>query len=166
MSTIKLDDAEVQRLFAEIDARLGDLTKPMAAIGDMLVKSTIQRFDEGINPEGVPWAAKSLETIDAYRQRSDSKNSKIDSRPLHGPSGDLSSTIYAETGPTSARVGSPKVYAATMQFGALKGEFGTASNNTPIPWGNIPARPFLGFSEDDRTAILETLTEWLEEADD
>ena len=166
MSTIKFNDAEVQEMFREIAARLGDLTEPMAAIGDMLVKSTIQRFDEGISPEGVPWAAKSLATIDAYRQRSESRNTKMDNRPLHGPSGSLSSTIYAQTGPTAARVGSPMVYAATMQFGALKGEFGTASNNTPIPWGNIPARPFLGFSEDDRTAILETLTEWLEDADD
>jgi len=41
-------------------------------------------------------------------------------------------------------------YAAMMQFGGTKSEF-------PNLWGDIPARPFLGISEDDKTDILTIL---------
>ena len=60
--------------------------------------------------------------------------------------------------------GSPMVYAAAMQFGAAQGAFGRTRRNGPIPWGNIPARPFLGISADDETNILGALAGWIERA--
>jgi phage gpG-like protein len=43
-----------------------------------------------------------------------------------------------------------------MQFGAAKGSLGSGA-----PWGNIPARAFLGVSDEDRAKIHETIEEWL-----
>jgi phage gpG-like protein len=57
-------------------------------------------------------------------------------------------------------------YAATQQYGARRGEFGTGSYKTrkgtfPMPWGDIPARPFLGFSDDDQAIILGIVRRYL-----
>ncbi|MEQ3671482.1 MAG: phage virion morphogenesis protein [Pseudophaeobacter sp.] len=62
--------------------------------------------------------------------------------------------------------GSNAIQSAVMQFGAAKGAFGTASNGSSIPWGNIPARPFIGISEEDETNLALELEEWLERAAD
>lgn len=48
-------------------------------------------------------------------------------------------------------------YAATQQFGAKKGEFRSTKNGAPVPWGDIPARPFLGISADDEDKIIEII---------
>lgn len=167
MITITIEDAQVTEALQELQGRMTDMTKPMDDIGELLIRTTRERFGEGKSPDGVPWAAKSLATIEAYRRRAGKGvNTRVDTRPLHGPSGALQSTIFKRTGPDFVEVGSPQVYAAVMQFGALEGAFGQTGTGSPIPWGTIPARPFLGISDTDRTAILEILTEWLEDAAD
>ena len=59
-----------------------------------------------------------------------------------------------------------------MQFGATAGEFGAHIGKDKlgrdhihsIPWGNIPARPFIGLSDEDQTNIAAEIAEWLEGA--
>ena len=54
------------------------------------------------------------------------------------------------------------IYAAVMQLGAAQGEFGARiGKDKNGPWGDIPARPFLGVGPTDRENILETITEYL-----
>ncbi len=77
--------------------------------------------------------------------------------PKGGPlvlTGTMSSQIATASGKDFAEVGSNAVQAAMMQFGGSRSEF-------PNLWGNIPARPFLGLSEDDETAIVEIVEDWL-----
>jgi phage virion morphogenesis protein len=121
---------------------LGDMTDVMQDIGELLMTSTKDRFAKGEAPDGSKWAAKSPNTKGRDR------------RPLFGPSGMLSSQIFYQAAPDSVEVGSNRVYAAMMQFGGTKDQF-------PHLWGDIPARPFLGVSEDDRSGILATVEEWL-----
>jgi phage gpG-like protein len=52
-------------------------------------------------------------------------------------------------------------YAAVQQFGAVAGALGRNKRGSPIPWGNIPARPFLGVSAQDKVEVLEILQEAL-----
>lgn len=163
MPSIEIKQDEITVALARVSAFLSDMTPAMEYIGDILVKSTKQRFPEGVSPDGARWAAKSPVTLAAYGAR---KSNRIDVRPLFGPSGDLSSQIFAEAGPDSVMWGSPMVYAATMQFGAAQGAFGRTARNGPIPWGNIPARPFLGISAEDETNILGALAMWIEGAAD
>ena len=84
-----------------------------------------------------------------------------DPRPLFGPSGMLASQIGMLAGPSSVEVGSSMVYAAVMHFGAGQGAFGADRLGHPIPWGNIPPRPFLGIADEDRAGLVEILEEWL-----
>lgn len=50
-------------------------------------------------------------------------------------------------------MGSARPYAAMMHFGGTKPEF-------PHLWGDIPARPFLGLSDQDRRDVVEITGEW------
>lgn len=56
-----------------------------------------------------------------------------------------------------------------MQFGARKGEFGAYSGTNRkghpysgvAPWGDIPARPYLGLSQEDQVTIHALLADYL-----
>ena len=166
---VKIDSAEVEAAFAELSQRLTDFSPVMADIGELMIESTKQNFVEGSSPDGIPWAAKSQATIDAYKARGDTPNV----RPLIGASKSLSTTIFAQSDAASVSWGSNMVYSGVMQFGAAAGEFGATIGRdkngreffTSTPWGNIPARPFLGIGADDQVAIIKTIEDWLVPSD-
>ena len=73
-----------------------------------------------------------------------------------------------------------KVYAATHQFGAKKGSFGTVAVARPIgaagrsggtlyskgwmmsiPWGDIPAREFMMLQDEDEDEMSEALKDFV-----
>lgn len=160
MITVELKEDEITAVLDRLSRSLTDMTPVMQDIGELLVESTKQRFGEGVAPDGTSWAPKSETTIEAYKRRGD----RVDFRPLFGPSGRLSSEIFSKAGADSVEWGSSLIYAAVMQFGAAKGEFGRNARGGSIPWGTIPARPFLGLSDADRTMVMETISEWLDKA--
>ncbi|TDE40933.1 phage virion morphogenesis protein [Antarcticimicrobium sediminis] len=156
MIKIGLND-DISGMLEQLATRLTDMTPVMQDLGELLTESTKQRFKDGVSPDGATWAPKSQTTIEAYEARKD----KVDLRPLFGPSGRLSSEIHYVAGAHSVELGSSLIYSAVQQLGADKGAFGSMANDSPIPWGNIPARPFLGLSDDDQIAITETIQSWL-----
>lgn len=168
MITIELQSDRVTPALDRLAQLLDDLTPVMDEIGEYLIAATRARFAEGKGPDGTPWAPKSEATIAAYKARKD----PVDHRPLFGPTGALSSQFSTVATPDSVEIGTNLIYAAVMQFGAEAGQFGARMGTDkrgrsffmPIPWGDIPARPFLGLSDDDETAILSIVTEWLESA--
>lgn len=106
-------------------------------------------------------------------------------KPLIGRSRSLSTQIRYQVESGALVIGSSMEYARVQQKGAKQGEFGrvVASNikrfrqfdekdfrrysgtkkGHPVPWGNIPARPFLGISNEDREAILDVIERRLSE---
>lgn len=167
---IKVD--EFTPTLVAIAARLTDMSPVFQDIGEYLIDSTKQRFTEGTAPDGTAWVPKSQATIDAYRSReAKGGNAKIDFRPLFGASGSLSSNILYEAVEDGVQWGSNMVYAAVQHFGAAAGELGVTSstdkNGRPYtvasPWGDIPARPFIGISDTDRETILADLSEWIKD---
>jgi phage virion morphogenesis protein len=157
MYRVEIKNDEVTGALTALSARLGDMTPVMQEIGEYLVASTRGRFPEGRAPDGTAWAPKSPTTLKAYGAR---KSNRVDTRPLFGPSGTLSRNIFYRAFSDGVEVGSDRIYAAVMQFGAAKGAFGQTSRGGPIPWGNIPPRPFLGLSEVDEGNILAIIGEW------
>ncbi len=165
MITIEIKDDEITALFRRLSGHLADMSDVMNSVGEQLEYQTEQRFAEGVAPDGTPWAPKSQTTIDAYTRRGQS----VDFRPLFGPNADgtpLRSSFFRNYGPDFVEIGTNKIYAGVMQFGAGQGAFGTTGKGGPIPWGNIPARPFLGLSDTDRQNITATVEEWLESISD
>lgn len=161
MFSVELKADTVTAGLTRLGAQLGDLTPVMDQIGEYLVMSTKMRFPTGKGPDGAAWAPKSPTTMAAYGAR---KSNRVDPRPLFGPSGMLSSQIFHEAGPNQVEVGSNLVYAAVQHFGAGKGQFGSMANGSPVPWGNIPARPFLGLDKGDEANILALIGDFMQPA--
>ena len=119
----------------------------MQEIAEYLRVSTVNRFKEGKAPDGTTWAPNSPVTLAR----------KTDPRPLFGMNDRLNKEFGIRSGPDFAEISSVLPYAAMMQFGGAKAVY-------PHLWGDIPARPFFGISEADRTNILDIVTEYIEAA--
>lgn len=167
MITIELKDEEVLGALSGLEALMADLTPVMNEIGDFLVTSTKDRFKAGTAPDGSAWAARSPSTLAIYKR----KNMRYGPNPLH-KSGEMSGQIFNSYGPDHVQVGSTAIQAAVMQFGAVKGSTGAYFYTTKTgrqvdgasPWGTIPARPYLGLSDSDKTGVIGIVDEWLTRA--
>lgn len=166
-------DEDMRDLLNRLRARAGSLGPFLKASGELLVDSTKRRFREGRGPDGVEWPQNQPSTILKYLERFSSSFSKKTGRitkagagratskkPLIGETQSLGRTINYRVSGDRLFIGSPMIYAATQQFGARKGQFGR-SKRGPIPWGDIPARPFLGLSDQDRRDIVALAREHL-----
>ena len=146
----------LNRLVAAVD----DTTPAMYDIGEYLIASTRQRFHDMQGPQGEPWVPNSAVTQDVAEERGDT----YDPRPLFGPTKRLSSEILSFPSNGEVAVGSALIQAAVMHYGAEQGAFGTSARGGPLPWGDIPARPFIGLSDDDQVQVLDILNEHLADA--
>ena len=150
MIRIELKEDEITAALASLSRALVNKTPVMQEIGEYMVASTQDRVARGETPEGTPFAPRAQTTLDIYARKNFSYG-----LPLNR-SGVMRSGIFSEAAESEVTIGSNAIQAAVMQFGAAKGSLGGSS-----PWGNIPARPFLGVSDDDRTNILDIINEWL-----
>lgn len=141
-------------------AALDDLTPINQDIAKYMVGATRDRFVSSTAPDGTRWRKKSPTTLAAYLARGDGNRPK----PLIGPSGRLGKEIASLVTRDAAEIGSALEYSAVMQDGAKKGAFGKGRNGRPVPWGDIPARVWLGISAEDERNILDIVDEHLEEA--
>lgn len=139
---------------------LEDPSEAMADIGELLLSSSQDRMLRGENPDGSPFAPRSPATLARYAKLGLSFGA-----PLN-VSGDMRNHLFYEASKEGVEYGSNAIQSAVMQFGAAKGAFGTASNGSSIPWGDIPAREFIGISEEDQSNIVLELEEWLQDAAD
>lgn len=146
------------RGFRQLESIMENTTPVMAAIGTGLVGSTHMRFVTQTDPDGAAWQA--LNTGYAAGKR----NTRILTE-----SGRLRDSINSRAGPQEVRVGTNVIYAAPHQFGAvikpktashlwfrIGGALIKAASVT------LPARPFLGISNDDETMIAETIFDFLD----
>ena len=158
--TINFDASELERVLHNAANHLTHTAPLMENISRQLVTETILNFDFGGRPA---WAGLSPVTL---------------ARRAHGggailqDSGELKGSIKASHTVDTATVGSNLKYAPTHQFGARQGEFGRSDRNTPLPWGDIPARPFIpmdkngDISYDGFLAVREVVNSYLASAFD
>lgn len=150
MVDVEFKSDAVQRAFARIDAGLTDLSEVMNDIGFAMVASTKDRIDRGVTPDGAPFAPRSQVTLDRYAaQGIDPKGGPLRRRD------DMRDGIFHAAGSDHVEIGSGAIQAAMMQFGGTRAQF-------PNLWGDIPARPFLGLSQDDEVQIVEIVEDWLD----
>ena len=170
---VTVDDREVLHALTELAQRMGTPGPALKLIGEVLVESTKQRFKASRAPDGSPWAPNTETTLERHlslfagsRTKTGKRSAKgarraAAKKPLIGETKALSTTITLQVIGDTLYVGSPQEYAGTQQFGAKRGQYGKTRRGAPIPWGDIPARPFLGLSDDDRTEVLAVLREHL-----
>lgn len=159
MISIQFNADAVFAQLARARASLTDMTPVYQDIGEYMVKATRDRFATSTAPDGTRWRAKSPATLAKYLRSGDGARPY----PLIGPSGRLGKEIASAVTRNSAEIGSALEYSAVMQDGAAKGAFGTNKIGRPLPWGTIPARPWLGVSVADEAAIIDIVDEHLGE---
>ncbi|AWI83059.1 phage virion morphogenesis protein [Alloyangia pacifica] len=168
MIRVDLTTNEISAALKRVSDALSDLSPLMQDIGEYMVKSTKDNFADAESPDGKKWAPRKQSTMDAYARRKDTPGPT----PLIGPTKSLSGTISYEASGDSVEWGSKMIYAAVQQFGAEAGEFGARMGVNkkgqrffmPIPWGNIPARPFLGIGREQELEVMELVAEHLANA--
>ena len=166
MFTVELKNEAVTAALTRLSSQFDDMTAVMTGIGEILVASTQDRIKAGKSPNGSAFAPRSATTLAIYERKKQSFG-----LPLYRK-GDLYNQINSIAGSDFVEVGSTMIYASTQQFGAAKGSFGAYSGTDKngrtfsgsAPWGNIPARPFLGISEADEDNILAEIAEALSTA--
>lgn len=126
-ATIQIDDQPIQLLFKKLIAAGGDLEEPLEEIREDMLAAHEHRWDLEVDPDGNEWEILSP----LYEARKKKK------RPGRGilVYDELMKLLNSTVRGDEMLIGSNKVYAATHQYGSKD--------------GLIPARPFLGFSEED-----------------
>lgn len=170
--TITVDDAQIRQTLEQIARRGADLRPALSAIGALVRESVRANFAQGGRP--VPWKAI--------------KNRK--GQPLRD-TGRLMNSLTRKVTQNEVLVGTNVVYAAVHHFGAPRGSLGTVTatvkphmrtirqvfgrklptakqvsvrshlRRMPIPWGDIPARPFMMVQDDDLVEIRDALARYL-----
>ncbi len=164
---IDIDFGGAPAALAELAERNADMSPLMREIAGFL----LDRVEENFEQEGRPkWRPLKPSTIEQRKAEG-----KWPGKILQRNAGGLAQSFSSEHDATSATVGSNKVYARTHQLGAKKGEFGSYSlllkpgkqkdtfKRSPVvslPWGDIPARPMLGLTDDDREELLEIVRDY------
>ena len=177
MQIIELTDRSGLDYLHALVGRAQDMRPVLMEIGEDMAESTKQRFSSTSAPDGTAWAPNSALTLARYSsnfaRKKDGSLTKSSAtklagkKPGTGETRMLATTInYQVQGTDSVGIGSPMVYAGTFNFGAQSGEFGFGMYSSrvgsfPIPWGDIPARPFLGASDEDQTNIVRLVRSYL-----
>jgi len=153
MIEIEVHIDQAQALLANIIAAGRDMTPITRALAGVLADIPERAFAAQADPAtGNAWEPLSPTTV--ARRGS--------AQPILVVSGILAGSIHSDYGPDFARVGTADVKAPTHQFGAKKGQYGRTRRGAPIPWGDIPARPFFGIGPADEAEIAETALESLQ----
>lgn len=157
--------------------RSRNLLPVLKEIGEDQAQETKQRFATATDPDGNAWAPNKPVTMARYSalfaRKKDGTLTKgshaklANKKPGTGETRMLGTTInYQVQGEDAVGIGSPMVYAGTFHFGAKSGEFGfgvyaSRNGSFPIPWGDIPARRFLGMSPAGRDNVVNLVRSYL-----
>lgn len=131
--------------------------KLLASVAQLVEMQSKERFDTQTDPDGNRWKEISAVTAAYYRKKF------ITHRSLLHVSGLLRESIESQVNSWQAVIGATRIYAATHQYGAEKGQFGRTKRNAPIPWGRIPPRPYLGLNDENVSEISRCVDEYLAE---
>ena len=170
-------DRQVLQVIGGLTGSLNDIRPVLAEIGEEMAERTRQRFDTLTGPDGQPWAANAESTFEQYLGRfrnsynkdgtlsATGEKRKAGKKPLTGETKALRTTInYQLVGNDTVSIGSPMDYAPYQQYGTPahtilpKDKKALAFGGIVVRKVNhpgIPARPFLGFSDQDQADITD-----------
>jgi phage virion morphogenesis protein len=160
---IELIDRSALDYTHEFLDRAKNMKPVLLEIGEDMTESSKRRFETATAPDGSAWAPNSAVTLARYSSMFARK------KPGTGETRALATTINHQLqGDDAVAIGSPMIYAGTFHYGAKSGEFGfgfyaTREGSFPLPWGDIPARPFLGASDEDKANIVDLVNSYLME---
>ncbi|MEM5789924.1 MAG: phage virion morphogenesis protein [Syntrophobacteraceae bacterium] len=166
--TIAVSDREVQAMLSRLAARLENMTPVMRQIGEIGVQAAHESFDTSTAPDGRRWKP--------------SRRAMLESGMTLIKRGILKNSIHYQATEREVRIGTPVAYGPTHHFGAKRGSFGVVAvtvrahvrrgrggkehkvrqhaRRQSLPWGNIPARRFLGLRPADWNEIRDLISDY------
>lgn len=142
---IELRDNGGMRVLERLAALMNDTTPLTRQVSEALRQSTEKGIAAEVDPAtGRAWAPLAASTLRRRAKTGQGSGHQTDA---------LFRSLNVGCSRESAWIGSTLPQAVTQQFGARRGAFGRLPNGRPLPWGDIPARPFLGLSPDTENAI-------------
>jgi len=126
MLIVRLEAGQARDAIHRAILSLKDMEPVYSSISQVLVDSHRQRFIDGKDPQGKPWAPKSAATLERYRRMGYGRLYK----PLWGHTGLLKETIVSYVSKDGVIIGSPMIYSGVMQFGAKRGQFGATKRGS------------------------------------
>lgn len=154
MILIELQDSQVQKLFAEMQRRGGDFSKPLKIIGNDLLSSIEENFLRQGRYQAAGDVRGGTNRWEPLRPATIEHRQKIGKWPgkILQVRGQLAASITPQVDRFSVTLGTNLPYAAIHQFG---GQAGPGRKVT------IPARPYLVVQDEDIEDIIDTLTDYL-----
>lgn len=159
---IEITDTTAIQALELLKAKTGNLAGAMAVIGRFMLTQVQMEFRQGKDPYGTPWKPLSKTTIERRRKGKGKPGAGAGGVQILKDTGRLAASFTYDADAESVTVGTNVSYAKTHQFGAAMGQYGRyyqlarlkfakgdfrraagSKKGHPIPWGNIPARPFL-----------------------
>jgi phage virion morphogenesis protein len=161
--TITVDDADVRAMFARL-AAFGEAPIKDAGrdIGEYMLRATRERAAQERAPDGTPWVPLSPKYAKwKAKKRPGVKMLKFDAHML----GDM---FHPEVGPDYVDIGTNALYGAIHQFGGTVHHAALSHIRSRRTIGahdvTIPARPWLGASDEDLRELGEILGDHLRAA--
>lgn len=142
-----IDDADIRDKLERLLDRMENREGFFKNVGEHLLNSVRDNFENERGPDGAGWQRLSPVTI--AKRLHDHGDAPL---TILRVSGGLIGSINYAADTNAVRVGTAEVYAAIQHFG------GKAGRNRKV---TIPARPYLGMSADDQEAIVEIAEDWL-----
>ena len=166
----KINDKEFNALLNDLKHRVNNLKPAFKVIGENIIASIQRNFRVGGRPD--KWKPLSDVTIEQRK-----KKKKWPGRILM-QTGGLIGSLHSVATNRKAIVSANKKYAAVHQFGAKKGEFGefiahvkshmrsgkrvrAHTRRIVVPWGDIPARPFMLVQNEDYEDIKYEIVKFI-----
>lgn len=188
MIELEFRDEQIRALLNAIIRKTGDASEAFEGIGDEMLLSIEKNFAAGgrySSPEDIIGGSKKWrplsETTLAIKRR---QGKPIPPQILVVSQGGLAASINKKVSKDHVEVYASKEYAAMQQFGAKKGQFGVqevlfaahsryiAGKKRPVkahkrkvkvPFGNVPARPFMTLHPESIDIIIGMLGDYITE---
>jgi phage gpG-like protein len=160
---------EANKAIAQLRRRLDTIKPVLEDIGQLHVDQARYRIHTQTDPRGRMWKHNTILT-QRYKRNGMKIGDEYRGPAVEGPNKRLvwqsflrSSLKYRVSGNVVIVVADVP-YARVQQEGAAKGKFGSFKMkgvDRPTPWGDIPARPFLGVNKKTNEKVLKILGDYL-----
>lgn len=136
---------KVEEYLRGLDEALGATAQRevLRKIGNLYLADTIKRFENQHNPDRKPWAALKPSTVKLKTYGYKGRDSSIDAPTRRGVwTGKLLNSLAFRIEGNSVIIGTNVDYAPYFHYRVNR--FKKLGGNRSAPWGQIPARRFLG----------------------
>ena len=140
---VKVDEGGVSRLLSRLLLNDAKRAEMLDQIGEASVREIKMHFINQQTPRGIKWW-KSKRAL-----KDPSRPTMLNTLKL------MNSITYKQSG-GAVEVGTDDIRAGTLNFGASKGQYGNG-----VPFGDIPARQFLGVSSQNEIKVRDIVNSFL-----